>query len=153
MARSVSLTLPGASLYYKVRGNGPILLVLQGGSGNADTSDGLASFLDHEFTFVSYDRRGLLRSPVADPRKPLTIEQHAEDVRTLVDHISSGPVFMFGTSVGAMIGLEFTRNRIPLAARASKLRRVARGSPRYCVARGLAFSTAPPTARYGSRSK
>ena len=40
-----SLVVPGAKLYYKVRGDGPPLLVLQGGAGDADTPDALASTL------------------------------------------------------------------------------------------------------------
>ncbi len=101
-----TLKVQGANLYYKVRGSGPTLLVLQGGAGNADASDGIASVLEHTFTTISYDRRGLLRSPLDDPRQPLTVEQHAEDARELIRTLASGPVFAFGSSVGASIGLE-----------------------------------------------
>jgi pimeloyl-ACP methyl ester carboxylesterase len=100
------LRLSGTKLYYKVRGQGPALLVLQGGSGNADASDGIASYLDPFVTTISYDRRGLLRSPLEDASQCLTIEQHAEDASALIRELGVGPVFVFGTSLGALIGLE-----------------------------------------------
>jgi pimeloyl-ACP methyl ester carboxylesterase len=106
MATCNTLPVRGAKLFYKVRGTGPALLVLQGGGGNADASDGLASELDATFTTISYDRRGLLRSPLDDPRQALSIEQHADDAHALIEHVAPGPVFVFGSSLGALIGLE-----------------------------------------------
>jgi len=106
MATCNTLPVRGAKLFYKVRGTGPALLVLQGGGGNADASDGSASELDATFTIISCDRRGLLRSPPDDPRQTLSIEEHAEDARALIEHVARGPVFVFGSSVGALIGLE-----------------------------------------------
>jgi hypothetical protein len=37
------LDVPGAKLYYKLQGSGPVLFTLQGGPGDADGSDGLAA--------------------------------------------------------------------------------------------------------------
>ncbi|MDO2969889.1 hypothetical protein [Mycobacteroides abscessus] len=40
--------VPGAHLYYEVRGAGPVLLMLTGGHGDADTMDAIANHLaDH----------------------------------------------------------------------------------------------------------
>jgi pimeloyl-ACP methyl ester carboxylesterase len=39
-----------------------MLLILQGGAGNADGSEALADELSRDFTVVTYDRRGLSRS-------------------------------------------------------------------------------------------
>jgi hypothetical protein len=36
--RTASLQTPEVNLYYTVRGAGPLLLILQGGAGNADAS-------------------------------------------------------------------------------------------------------------------
>jgi pimeloyl-ACP methyl ester carboxylesterase len=105
------LAVQGAKLCFKVRGRGPLLLVLQGGGGNADASDGMASVLESEFTVVSYDRRGLLRSPLDDRNQPLSVAQHAEDALALADELSQGPVRIFGSSLGAMIGLDFVARR------------------------------------------
>jgi len=104
-----TLPVPGARLCYKVRGQGPALLVIQGGGGTADTSDGMASALDAEFTVTSYDRRGLLRSPLDDPRQPLSIERHAWDALALLDALGVESAYVFGSSLGALIGLELLR--------------------------------------------
>ncbi len=99
------LSVNGARLHYKVRGTGPVLLVLQGGGGTADAADGIANVLESEYTVVSYDRRGLLRSPLDDPKRPLSIEQHADDALALLDAVGAGQAFLFGSSLGALIGL------------------------------------------------
>jgi pimeloyl-ACP methyl ester carboxylesterase len=101
-------TLPvrGAKLCYKVRGRGPALLVLQGGGGNADASDGIADILDSELTVISYDRRGLLRSPLEDRSQPLSVEQHTEDALALIDELSLDSVLVLSSSLGALIGLD-----------------------------------------------
>jgi len=104
-----TLRVQGATLCYKVRGSGPALLLLQGGGGNADACDALAAQLDSEHTIVSYDRRGLLRSPADDPKQPLTIAAHAEDAVALMDELGLGRALIFGSSLGALVGLEMVQ--------------------------------------------
>jgi hypothetical protein len=41
MAKDDSLRVDGAILFYRVRGSGPLLLILPGGDGDADTADAL----------------------------------------------------------------------------------------------------------------
>jgi pimeloyl-ACP methyl ester carboxylesterase len=101
-----TLAVRNAQLCYKVRGHGVPLLVLQGGGGTADASDGVANVLEGQHTVISYDRRGLLRSPVDDPKEPISIEQHAEDALTLLHALGIETAFVFATSLGALIGLE-----------------------------------------------
>jgi pimeloyl-ACP methyl ester carboxylesterase len=101
-----SLVVPGAKLYYKVRGEGPPLLILQGGGGDADTPDALASTLAGRFTVITFDRRGLSRSPLSDPKQIVTIEQHANDALFLLDEIMREPAFVFGSSLGSLVALE-----------------------------------------------
>jgi pimeloyl-ACP methyl ester carboxylesterase len=100
------MAVPGARIWFKVRGKGEPLLVLQGGGGTADASDGIADVLDGEYTIISLDRRGLRRSPLADPTQPFGIEQHAEDALRLLDKLGVHKVHVFGSSFGAQIGLE-----------------------------------------------
>lgn len=100
------LTVPGARICFKVRGAGPVLLVLQGGGGTADATDGIAEVLESELTIVSYDRRGLLRSPLDNPKDPLSIEQHARDALALLDELGTSQALVFGSSLGALVGLE-----------------------------------------------
>jgi pimeloyl-ACP methyl ester carboxylesterase len=101
-----TLQAPGASLYYKMRGAGPILLILQGGSGNADGSDALADRLVDSYSVVTYDRRGLSRSKLNETPDPLRLEVHADDAHCLLAELTNQPAFVFGSSLGALIGLD-----------------------------------------------
>src|SRR5258705_7109479 len=79
-----TLAVPGASLYYQVRGAGPTLLLMSGGHGDANSFDGMASTLAEHFTVVSYDRRGYARSPLADPTAPQIVATHGDDAAALL---------------------------------------------------------------------
>ena len=82
-----------------------MLLILQGGAGNADGSEALANELAGDFTVVTYDRRGLSRStPIRAER--YEIATHADDAARLIGALSGEPAFVFGSSLGALIGVE-----------------------------------------------
>jgi pimeloyl-ACP methyl ester carboxylesterase len=114
--RTGSLPAPGAVLHYKVRGEGPWLLMLQGGDGDADGTDPLATQLIDGYTVLSYDRRGLSRSPIDDASARVDLSVHADDAARLISEIAAGPVLMFGSSLGALLGLELVSRR-PRAVR------------------------------------
>ena len=61
------LKVPGASLYYEVRGAGPTLLLISGGPADADVFAGLVGWLASRYTVVTYDPRGNSRSPFDGP--------------------------------------------------------------------------------------
>jgi pimeloyl-ACP methyl ester carboxylesterase len=103
------LPVPGATIYYTKAGAGPLLLVLQGGAGDADGSAGLARHLGEKYTLLSYDRRGLSRSRVDDPNAPTSITQHADDVSRVIASVTNEPIYAVGISIGALIGLELMR--------------------------------------------
>ena len=93
------------TLYYTIRGSGPVLLILQGGAGNADGAEDLANHLADDFTVVTYDRRGLSRStPISAER--YDIAAHGDDAARLIAALTDKPAFVFGGSIGALIGLE-----------------------------------------------
>ena len=101
------LTVPGASIYYKVRGSGPLLLLLQGGGGDADASEGIVGRLLDRFTVVTYDRRGLSRSLLEEgANAPSSLETHSDDVHRLLAALSTEPALLVGHSIGAVIGLD-----------------------------------------------
>ncbi|GAA5192245.1 alpha/beta hydrolase [Rugosimonospora acidiphila] len=99
------LPVPGARLYYEVRGTGPLLLISQSGEGDAERSTDLVDHLAADFTVLTYDRRGLSRSTLDDPARPATLPEHADDVYRLVADLADEPVAMLGCSIGAVIGL------------------------------------------------
>jgi pimeloyl-ACP methyl ester carboxylesterase len=104
-----TLKVPGANLYYEVRGSGPVLLLICGGVYDADGYAGLAQQLADRYTVVTYDRRGNSRSPLDGPPEHQRIEVHGDDAqRVLVAAGVTGgePAHVFGNSSGAMIGLE-----------------------------------------------
>ncbi|RCG30425.1 alpha/beta hydrolase [Sphaerisporangium album] len=103
--RSDVLAVPGARIYYEVQGSGPLLLVLQGGEGDAERTKGLVGRLVGEHTVVTYDRRGLSRSSPDDPDAPLTVETHADDVHRLLAALTSEPALLLGSSYGGLVGL------------------------------------------------
>ncbi|WP_405763785.1 alpha/beta hydrolase [Streptomyces sp. NBC_01420] len=99
------LDTDGATLYYEVQGSGPLLLVAQSGEGDADRSADMVGRLTDRYTVVTYDRRGLSRSTLADPERGVTMEEHADDVHRLLDRLTDEPAAMLGCSMGAAIGL------------------------------------------------
>jgi pimeloyl-ACP methyl ester carboxylesterase len=89
--------LPGieVDLYYTIRGEAPVLLLLPGGSANADGSESLANELATRFRVVTYDRRGLSRSTRFET-KNYGIAGHAADAARLAETLSAEPAFVFG---------------------------------------------------------
>lgn len=100
-----TLTVPGATLHYEVRGRGPLLLVSQSGEGDANRSDAMADHLIDAYTVVTYDRRGLSRSALDRPGSGASLDEHVDDVHRLLAALTDRPVLMLGCSMGAVIGL------------------------------------------------
>ena len=105
-AQVADLPVPGARLHYKARGSGPLLLLLQGGDGDADGTDALAGHLASDYTVLSYDRRGLSRSPVSYLAAAIDMAAHSEDASRLLAVVTSDPALVLGTSLGAAFGLD-----------------------------------------------
>lgn len=100
------LDLPGAQMYYEVRGSGPLLLVI----GQPMTSPPfapLADLLAEDHTVVTYDPHGLGQSSVDDPSLEVTPEVQAADLAHLVDAVGGGPADVFASSGGAVAALAF----------------------------------------------
>lgn len=75
--RSGKLEVPGASIYYEVRGSGPILLLIHGGGGDVDKFRLIADHLADAYTVLTYDRRGHSRSNPADRTEAYRVEIQA----------------------------------------------------------------------------
>ena len=99
--------VPGGTLYCERRGQGPLLLLIPGGSGDASGFTMLAEALAGRFTVVSYDRRGFGRSPLERPpddAKRLT--EDADDAWHLLGALGEGRGLVMGSSSGAIVGLD-----------------------------------------------
>lgn len=109
-AQSHTLRLPGVDLVYDVRGplppadGQPVLLMI----GQPMTAEGFGSLAAHfaDRTVVTYDPRGLGRSVRSDDRSDHTPQQQAADLHALIEALGAGPVEVFGSSGGAVTGLE-----------------------------------------------
>jgi pimeloyl-ACP methyl ester carboxylesterase len=101
------LKVPGASLYYEVRGSGPVLLMMPGGPADAGAFRKIAGELESDYTVVTYDPRGLSHSPLDAPVKDERIVQiFADDAHRLLTETAEAPAFVFASSGGAVIALE-----------------------------------------------
>lgn len=101
------LEVPGARLYYEVRGSGPVLLFMPGGPADASVFAPISKYLVDAFTVVTYDPRGLSRSPLTaalDDKK--IVDVFADDVHRLLNATTKGPAYVVGSSGGAAIALD-----------------------------------------------
>jgi pimeloyl-ACP methyl ester carboxylesterase len=109
-----SLELPGATLRYDVRaaeseGPQPILLMI-GSPMDADGFTTLAGYFSDR-TVVTYDPRGVGRSPRADGVTAATPDEHAEDLHQLISELDAGAVDIFASSGGAVNALALVARR------------------------------------------
>ncbi|GAA4527762.1 alpha/beta hydrolase [Amycolatopsis samaneae] len=86
-------------------GDGPVLLLIAGGIGGADSYRALAKQLYPHYTVVTYDRRGYGGS-TDETTGPVGVARQADDALAVLELVGAGPVAVFGSSAGASIGLD-----------------------------------------------
>jgi pimeloyl-ACP methyl ester carboxylesterase len=96
--------VPGARLYYEVRGSGPSLFVI-GSPMDSTGFAALAEVMSASHTVVTCDPRGIGNSTRQDAEQDITPELQADDVHRLIDALGGGPVDYLGSSGGAVVGL------------------------------------------------
>jgi len=96
-----TLDVPGARLYYEVRGAGPLIL-LAAAPMDARSFAPLADLLATDHTVVTIDPRGINRSPADDPARDVTPQTRADDLARLLAHLDAGPAAVLGSSGGAV---------------------------------------------------
>jgi pimeloyl-ACP methyl ester carboxylesterase len=106
--KTQNMDLPGATLTYDVReaeskSTKPVLLMI----GSPMDASGFTTLADHfpDRTVVTYDPRGVGRSPRADGITGATPDEHAEDLHHLISELDAGPVDIFASSGGAVNAL------------------------------------------------
>ncbi|WP_152361546.1 alpha/beta fold hydrolase [Microlunatus speluncae] len=115
--KSSTIEAPGATLHYDVReGDGPsaaptLLLI-----GSPMDAVGFTTLAGHfgDRTVITYDPRSAGRSKRTDDATRTTPQEHADDLRRLIDTVGGGPVDIFASSGGAV-------NALVLAARHPEL--------------------------------
>ncbi|HEY9376706.1 MAG TPA: alpha/beta hydrolase [Jiangellaceae bacterium] len=105
-------------LYCEAAGDGPSLLFIPGGLGDAGEWAAVMAQLASSFTVVAYDRRGFSRSD--KPNDMTTLADHADDAVALMRALSLGPAAVVSQSSGALITADLVA-RHPRAVRSAVL--------------------------------
>jgi len=105
ISKAATVGVNDAEIYHEVRGSGPSVLFIQGATGDGGTFDRVADLLADEFTVVTYDRRGNSRSPRPVGWDTTSTEEQADDAAGLLEALGLASAAVFGTSGGAIIGL------------------------------------------------
>ncbi len=101
---SGTLAVPGARLYYEVRGSGPLLAIVGSPMHSAPFAP-LADLLASDHTVLTTDPRGHYGSPLDDPQADSTPDLRADDLARLIRHVDAGPAAVLGSSGGAVTTL------------------------------------------------
>ncbi|MBB5120260.1 alpha/beta hydrolase [Streptomyces eurocidicus] len=105
---SGTVAVPGAKLYFEVRGTGPLLLLIPGGASDAEVFRDLAYELAVCHRVVTYDPRGISRSLLGGPPPEPWLDTQVDDAFRLLDSLTrpGEPVRVFGSCAGALTALE-----------------------------------------------
>lgn len=100
------VTVLGARLYTERAGDGPPLLLISGGGGDAGMYEEVVPLLAKHYTVFTYDRRGNSRSQFTDPDAAIDVAAQAGDAVAILDHYGVSRAYVFGSSGGAVIALD-----------------------------------------------
>ena len=92
----------GTLIAYEQTGSGPALILVSAALADRDGARRLARQLLSSLTVINYDRRGRGKSANTEP---YAVEREVEDLEALVN-ATGGPVFLFGSSSGAVLALD-----------------------------------------------
>jgi pimeloyl-ACP methyl ester carboxylesterase len=97
----VFTTADGCAIEYRLRGQGPLVVLTPGGREKGDAVAALADALAAHATVVTWDRRNCGASDVFFGGAPLSeAEIWAEDLADLIAHLGRGPAWIAGGSAG-----------------------------------------------------
>ncbi len=108
------LDVNGASLAYEVSGDGRCVVFVHGTGTHRLTFGPVVDALPAAMKCVTYDRRGFGSSRGAIARR---MDQHADDLAALVQHVSSEPATIVAQSGGAVVALQLAARRPELVRR------------------------------------
>jgi pimeloyl-ACP methyl ester carboxylesterase len=104
-SRNGRVDVAGGTIYYEVRGSGPLLLLI-GQPMTSGPFGPLADLLARDHTVVTYDPHGVGQSTVDDPSLPVTPEIEADDLAAVIAAVGADSADVVGSSGGAVAGLE-----------------------------------------------
>jgi pimeloyl-ACP methyl ester carboxylesterase len=95
--------LNGLQMYYEIRGSGRPLVMLHGGFMSIEAMGPIVPRLARSRQVIAAELEGHGRS--ADLDRPLSMDQMADDVAGLLDHLEIATADVFGFSMGGMTAL------------------------------------------------
>jgi pimeloyl-ACP methyl ester carboxylesterase len=93
----------GGHIHYETAGRGPVLVALHGIGGNHRSWRRQLAALADAYTVVAWDASGYGGS--SDPDGARTIDDYADDVAGLLDHLGAARAHVLGISWGGVIAL------------------------------------------------
>lgn len=113
-----TLQLNGADINYQTVGHGPLLILIPGANGTGDIFSLVRDELKDRFTVVTYDRRGFGKSTLTEPlpescKNPYDdyrVKRDAQDINELATYLSDEPVYILGTSSGAIVAMHVLKH-------------------------------------------
>jgi proline iminopeptidase len=98
----IRIDTPSGPLIGVRDGAGPPALVLHGGPGLSDYTEGLADELAPLFGTIRYQQRGLAPSAVEGP---ITVDQHVADALAIIDALGIAQAWLVGHSWGGYLAM------------------------------------------------
>ncbi|MGK2948888.1 MAG: alpha/beta fold hydrolase [Acidimicrobiales bacterium] len=109
-----TVAVDGAALACDVRGDGPCVVFVHGTGTHRLTFEPVLDALPAGHALVTYDRRGFGGSQGVLARR---MDQHADDLATLIQHVSRAPATVVAQSGGAIVALQLAARRPELVHR------------------------------------
>ncbi len=100
------VTNSATHLYWEAQGSGPAVLLIPGAPGDAGQMTALADDLATDHVVITYDRRGTSRSGAPAGWSETTVGEQADDAAGVLSRVGVSSALVFGTSNGALVGLE-----------------------------------------------
>jgi pimeloyl-ACP methyl ester carboxylesterase len=94
----------GCRFAYRVEGEGPPLVMIQGVAAHGTAFNPITEILQQHYQCMTFDNRGIGESQPAG--KAITVKQLARDTLALVDHMGWSSAHFVGHSLGGLIALE-----------------------------------------------
>lgn len=99
-----SVDTTAVTLHVERVGEGPVIMLVPGGGGDAAMYRDLIAELAKQASVITYDRRGNSRSPLKNGTGA-GLDEQAADVVAILDDAEVEQAFVFGSSAGALVTL------------------------------------------------
>lgn len=143
------LETPTAEIWYEIDGAGPPMLLIAGLASDVASWTPVRGALAERFTLIMPDNRGAGRTRAKRGLRGLSIDDMANDIAALTDHLAIETCVVVGHSMGAAIAVEAALQR-PLQFRKLVLAGAAAPNPRASAA---VRSLAEIHARFGGSAE